>query len=469
MGIYNKNPAETAAEVSLWATWENKSCSPTMYGLSHVLLLNFLLSDVACSSWSAKMPQNLLALADSCLLIPCLFEVMDDHADQVRMPASGVWRKGSQWFAGSTDVFNSSKSQNILSGQILGDLMAKNCTSILDRIPHNYSDRYYFRLETGFKLTFENAVNVIVTVFPQKPKVSQVTTIREGTPLILTCRAPAPCPHLPPKLSWTPLLGDDAETLEENQNGTLSVLSVLNFTISHLHHKQMVTCTANYSLQTGSTSRRSEQSFHLTVLYSPKNTKATVRPSDVVANGTLVTLLCSSDSNPPIENYTWFREQGSKVTLWGTGQNLSFYMTPNDAGLYYCTAQNLHGMERSSAVNLILEEQWKFTVVLGVIGGSVTLVLAVVILCLLRWRKPEESLVSADTKDQKEDHCEFYENMAPRFHFKTLASEADQSQQGQDENIYNNSAMFPMGKPSCLSEAGSDGNIYANSVSVLSA
>ncbi|KPP60518.1 hypothetical protein Z043_121478, partial [Scleropages formosus] len=325
---------------------------------------------VACDGWSVWMPGSLEALADSCLLIPCSFDVPDDHADGLRMPAGGVWRKRSRWFEGSTDVFNSSREQNILSGRILGDLLAKNCTTILHGIPRNYSDSYFFRLETGFKLTFETNVNIDVKDLPQKPQLSAVGPINEGTERILTCRAPAPCPLLPPRLSWTPWLGDAVETLEENKDGTKSVLSVLNFTVSHLHHEQKVTCTANYSLQKLGASRGAEQSFPLTILcrshgtfftcpfdHSPKNTSATVSPSSSVEGGTWVTLLCSSNSNPPVENYTWFQVQGDEVTPRATGQNFTFNLTATNTGLYYCEAQNQYGIGTSSRVLLTLKDR----------------------------------------------------------------------------------------------------------------
>ncbi|XP_018596843.1 myelin-associated glycoprotein-like isoform X2 [Scleropages formosus] len=450
----------------------------TMDGLKSVLLFNVLLPGVACDGWSVWMPGSLEALADSCLLIPCSFDVPDDHADGLRMPAGGVWRKRSRWFEGSTDVFNSSREQNILSGRILGDLLAKNCTTILHGIPRNYSDSYFFRLETGFKLTFETNVNIDVKDLPQKPQLSAVGPINEGTERILTCRAPAPCPLLPPRLSWTPWLGDAVETLEENKDGTKSVLSVLNFTVSHLHHEQKVTCTANYSLQKLGASRGAEQSFPLTILYSPKNTSATVSPSSSVEGGTWVTLLCSSNSNPPVENYTWFQVQGDEVTPRATGQNFTFNLTATNTGLYYCEAQNQYGTGTSSRVLLTLKGDWN-TVLLWAGGGiSTPVVLIGVLLCLIRSKKRGESSGSVKTEGQKGGDCHFYGNVDPKVDFKVRPGGAEQSKQGHDDDTYNNSMMMFSAKASCLTNqsgnacaesiyanSDSDGNIYINSIS----
>uniref|UniRef100_A0A3B4CQP8 Ig-like domain-containing protein n=1 Tax=Pygocentrus nattereri TaxID=42514 RepID=A0A3B4CQP8_PYGNA len=62
-----------------------------------------------------------------------------------------------------------------------------------------------------------------------------------------------------------------------------------------------------------------------------------------------VTLTCSSDGNPPVKIYTWFK--GS--TSVGEGK---IYSIPNirseDSGEYTCQSQNHHGERRSTAVQI---------------------------------------------------------------------------------------------------------------------
>ncbi|KAL4660232.1 myelin-associated glycoprotein-like isoform X1 [Arapaima gigas] len=227
---------------------------------------------------------------------------------------------------------------------------------MLDIMPPHYTDQYYFRLETkDIKYSYPNGVNITVRALPSKPQLSPVGPVKEGTQLTLTCRASAPCPHLPPTLTWTPLLGNNVQKLEKNKDGTMIVLSVLNVTVSSLHHKQMVTCTANYSLQKEASSRKAEQSVSLEILYSPKNTTAFFSPSGPVEEGALVTLQCTSDGNPPVKNYTWFQVQEYEVTLRATGKNFTICMTATTAGFYYCEAQNQHGTQISSVVNPVLK------------------------------------------------------------------------------------------------------------------
>ncbi|KAM9454174.1 B-cell receptor CD22-like [Clarias gariepinus] len=90
----------------------------------------------------------------------------------------------------------------------------------------------------------------------------------------------------------------------------------------------------------------------LNVLYPPRNVMYTVSvyissAGDIVEDSS-VTLTCSSDANPPVENYTWFKVNESSAV--GSGQSYRALQS----GQYYCEAQNKHGSERSAAVSVTL-------------------------------------------------------------------------------------------------------------------
>ncbi|KAI5610655.1 sialoadhesin isoform X2, partial [Silurus asotus] len=88
-------------------------------------------------------------------------------------------------------------------------------------------------------------------------------------------------------------------------------------------------------------------------VYSPKNTRAVVHPSGDRMEGDSVTLSCSSDADPPVHTYSWFKQRESTDTLLTTSQNYSINnINTNHNGLYYCTAHNQLGRQKSTPVHL---------------------------------------------------------------------------------------------------------------------
>ncbi|KAL2086275.1 hypothetical protein ACEWY4_017334 [Coilia grayii] len=113
----------------------------------------------------------------------------------------------------------------------------------------------------------------------------------------------------------------------------------------------------------------------------PKNTAVLVSPSAVITKGSSVTLTCSSDANPAVESYTWFKVDQS--TPVGSGQQHSISnISSEDGGQYYCEARNGYGAENASAVSITVEgEQGPVTVAVVAV-----LVCAVVcFLCVVLW------------------------------------------------------------------------------------
>ncbi|KAL2086248.1 hypothetical protein ACEWY4_017307 [Coilia grayii] len=76
----------------------------------------------------------------------------------------------------------------------------------------------------------------------------------------------------------------------------------------------------------------------------------------------MVTLTCSSDANPAVESYTWFKVDES--TPVGSGQQYSISnISSEDAGQYYCGARNHYGFGNSSPVSISVTYRPRNTVV----------------------------------------------------------------------------------------------------------
>ncbi|XP_036412874.1 B-cell receptor CD22-like [Colossoma macropomum] len=101
---------------------------------------------------------------------------------------------------------------------------------------------------------------------------------------------------------------------------------------------------------------RNSTAVQINVLYPPKSLSVSISPSGAIVEGRSVTLTCSSDANPPVKNYTWFKEGGTSPV--GSGQNYSIIsITAEHTGLYYCEAQNEHGAQRSAGVPVSFKER----------------------------------------------------------------------------------------------------------------
>ncbi|XP_073697885.1 B-cell receptor CD22-like [Garra rufa] len=87
------------------------------------------------------------------------------------------------------------------------------------------------------------------------------------------------------------------------------------------------------------------------VMYPLKSVSVSISPSGEIVEGDSVTLICSSDSNPPALNFSWFKE--NQTSAVGFEQSFSiFSFNSSHSGLYYCEAQNKHGSERSASVSV---------------------------------------------------------------------------------------------------------------------
>ncbi|XP_041717172.1 sialic acid-binding Ig-like lectin 13 [Coregonus clupeaformis] len=267
----------------------------------------------------ATMPDRLDVLTGSCVQIPCAFEIPNqkDYTFNSTILTFGVWIKESPQFAQSPNnvIFNSSKTDNRYQGNITGNMSQKNCTTVFFNVTTSYSDKYLFRIDSQpYRATDpDKSVNIDVRDLPPSPIITVSGEVKEETPVSLNCSAVAPCPEHPPELTWTlPTQFTPENQLQENPDQTKSVLSIVNFTPSYLHHEKNITCTAVYPV--GTINKTAEHTMMLNVSFSPKDTSASISPAGPVLVGSCVNLTCSSTANPPVTNFTWFNISGGKPT-----------------------------------------------------------------------------------------------------------------------------------------------------------
>ncbi|XP_072530165.1 hemicentin-2-like [Salminus brasiliensis] len=310
-------------------------------------VLYWVFGVVWCREFSVTLPDRVEAVRGLCVLVPCAFEIGSGYEERFKRNLKGLWRKDGP---DSHTVFDSTTPEtNLIKGEIRGDLSMKNCTTLFYSVRSADSGRYYFRIEGEDKYTYSNpSVYINISDSPPKPSVYVGQTevedrrLLEGSSVSLICSALAPCPSNPPTLTWSPL---PLNSIQEQNQTTSFISSHLSFTASHLHHGLRINCSATYRLEKNM-SRRAQRGVVLHVEYPPRNTTVSVSPSGPVLLGGSVSLSCSSDGNPAVLNYTWYRENGEQIE---TGDTLTITETDDThSGLYYCRAENQHGTQSSS-------------------------------------------------------------------------------------------------------------------------
>ncbi|XP_036412879.1 titin-like [Colossoma macropomum] len=169
----------------------------------------------------------------------------------------------------------------------------------------------------------------------QRMSISPSGEIVEGSSVTLTCSSDAN----PPVKIYTWFKGSTSA-------GKGKTYSIPNITFED---------SGEYTCQSRNDhGERNSTAVHLNVLYPPKSVLVSISPSGGITEGSSVTLTCSSDANPSVRNYTWFKEGGTSPV--GSGQNYTIIsITADHTGLYYCEAQNDHGAQRSAGVPVSLK------------------------------------------------------------------------------------------------------------------
>ncbi|KAK7130176.1 hypothetical protein R3I93_019723 [Phoxinus phoxinus] len=261
-----------------------------------IILFSFLLQGVCFGDSSISLPEKIEALSGSCVIINCTFEIPKDKVKHLTESATGLWLKDG---TDKPEVFNSKYPKpNHFKGEITGKLHEKNCTTIFYNISSNHNGKYYFRIESGdLKQTYTgktSTVNVIES--PPKPTVKlykdpDQEEVLEGSSVRLRCSAETLCSSPPPTLTWsfTPRI-----PLSESSRQQELLISDLNFTATHRHHRVTFTCTITYQLQ--DKNKTAQDNITLHVQYAPK-----ISPSSGCYRTDVTVCFCEVDGNPPPE------------------------------------------------------------------------------------------------------------------------------------------------------------------------
>ncbi|XP_073670649.1 B-cell receptor CD22 [Paramisgurnus dabryanus] len=173
----------------------------------------------------------------------------------------------------------------------------------------------------------------------------------------------------------------------------------------------------------GSERLLSSPDVYLNVEYPPEKTSLSINGSGEIMEGDSVNLTCSSESNPPVHNYTWFKV--NETSSVGSGQTYSITnINSRHSGWFYCEAQNKYGSQRSAAVSLTVTGVQGFAVYYGIVAGFGGLSF-IIIFIILFIRKRRRDHTAEDIKQKQSDQCRAADGVYTTLELQSRSSQYD--------------------------------------------
>ncbi|XP_039473048.1 sialic acid-binding Ig-like lectin 9 [Oreochromis aureus] len=250
----------------------NRSPAVNVMTVDVLLIVLFVSGALAgCTNEAALFitaPKKLEALSGSCLQIPCSFRPKDEQKFNSTRKIFGVWIKNQPEFGKNPNnvIFNSSGAVSIYPMSITGNLSQRDCTTLFTNLTTNYTDTYFFRVESEpFKATAPcDPLQITVRDSPWRPNITISGDLKEKESVTITCSALTPCPHSPPQLTWN-LTQDSHNKIEENTDGSFTTKIQQTITLSDTHDGKKISCSARYPVNQGKDTKTAETEETLSV------------------------------------------------------------------------------------------------------------------------------------------------------------------------------------------------------------
>ncbi|XP_067260016.1 B-cell receptor CD22-like [Chanodichthys erythropterus] len=339
---------------------------------SLLLLFLLMIPGVSSAGWGVSYsPSHICALKDSSVIMSCTYTYPTGY--EIRRV---FWTKTLEKDDGEfQDLSKDRKYSQRL--QYLGDKQ-QNCTMRLSHVTLKDSQEYYFRFITNIKegrWIGRPGVTLAVTDL----QVESPERVTEGDSVRLTCKSSC---TLTDRATFIWYRNSQPLTERRDRNNELLLQSVRRED------------AGRYSCAVHGHNHISP-AVQLNVTYPPKSVSVSISPSGEIVSGDSVTLICSSDSNPPALNFSWFRGR----TFVGSGRIYSISkISSDDSGEYKCKSINEIGEKYSDAVTLKVHLGWHvwLGITVACLGFIIIIIIILFIIRKRRHAKAEDLTVKQD-------------------------------------------------------------------------
>ncbi|XP_067298539.1 B-cell receptor CD22-like [Pseudorasbora parva] len=288
------------------------------------LIVLLMIHGVSSAGWGVSYsPSHICALKDSTVIMRCSNTYPTGHQIMKVFWTNKLVKYNDEFPDLSEDPEYSQRLQ------YLGDKQ-QNCTVRLSHVTLKDSHKYYFRFITD-EDKWIGIPGVTLTVTDLQ--VESPERVTEGDSVRLTCKSSC---TLTDRATF--IWSRNSQPLTERRDGNNELL------LQSVRRED----AGRYSCAVHGHTHTSP-GVHLNVMYPPRSVSVSISPSGVIVEGDSVTLSCSSDSNPPAQNFSWFKGG----TIVGSGRIYSISkISSDDSGEYKCKSINEHGEKYSDAVTL---------------------------------------------------------------------------------------------------------------------
>ncbi|XP_049586616.1 sialic acid-binding Ig-like lectin 5 isoform X3 [Syngnathus scovelli] len=316
------------------------------------LLFAALFAVVQASPLEPSMPARVLAVAGSCVIIPCSFTPSAEKRAEVDVRVRLRGHNRFFLFRQSRVAFNSGDMEevsDVFRGRmsLSGPVKDGDCSLRMNEVSAEDARTY----EVSLKRTGDSAwgraksfgLDVVDT--PEAPVISGVSSAADGQVVTFNCSVSYQCRSEPPTLRWkwdrgVQPVGEQEMRILEAQNQLPVLQTSLTFKVLSWV-KVSLRCELSYPRANMVTAFKD-----LHVTFPPKDVTVQVQTLTVQEGGSAL-LACSCKADPPVSEYRWsYIHRGRTFHLGQRTHTIRLYNVTRDTAVR-CVAENLVGRAQS--------------------------------------------------------------------------------------------------------------------------